>query len=251
MRTLPRRSQEQLERGETMIRTLSALALLSAAAVAQAQTDPLVGAAALGYLATSGNTDSTNANASLKLDWTPDGLWSHQWTALAIHASTSGTTTAEAYAAGYKARRKINDKSYLFGAADWREDQFSAYDRQLTEAIGYGRKLIDNPRQTLAVEGGIGSKQSTLIDGTDQNEGVVRGALDYIVRINDTSTFTQKVLLEAGQDNRYTESVSALHVKMVKNIALVLSYTLKNNSDVPPGIEGTDTFTAISVEYAF
>jgi putative salt-induced outer membrane protein len=234
-----------------MFRTLTVLALLSASTAAFAQTDPIVGAAALGYLATSGNTDSTNANASLKLDWTPGGPWSHQWTALAIHASTSGTTTAEAYAAGYKARRKISERSYLFGAADWREDQFSGYDRQLTEAVGYGRKLIDNERQTLAVEGGAGAKQSSLIDGSDQTEGVVRGALDYVLHISDNSSFSQKALIESGEDNRYTESVSALHMKIVKDLALVVSYTVKNNSDVPPGIEGTDTFTAISVEYAF
>jgi putative salt-induced outer membrane protein len=234
-----------------MLRILTALAVLSVAASAYAQTDPIVGAAALGYLATSGNTDSTNANASLKLDWTPDGLWSHQWTALAIHASSSGTTTAEAYAAGYKARRKLSEKSYLFGTADWRQDQFSGYDRQLTEAVGYGRKLIDTERQALAIEGGLGTKQSDLIDGTSLSEGIVRAGLDYALNISETSAFNQKVLVEAGQDNRYTESVSALHMKLVGNLALVVSYTIKNNSDVPPGIEGTDTFTAISVEYAF
>jgi putative salt-induced outer membrane protein len=83
------------------------------------------------------------------------------------------------------------------------------------------------------------------------SEGVVRAGLDYVLNISETSAFNQKVLLEAGQDNRYTESVSALHMKLVGSLALVLSYTIKNNSDVPPGIEGTDKFTAISVEYAF
>ncbi len=234
-----------------MVRRLGVLAALWLSASAHAQTDPIVGQAALGYLATSGNTKSTNANASLKLDWTPGGLWSHEWTALAIHASTSGTTTAEAYAAGYKALRKLTEKSYLFGAVDWRQDKFSGYERQLTEAVGYGRKLIENDRQTLALEGGIGAKRATLIDGTDQNEAVVRAGLDYALSISDNSAFDQKLLLEAGQDNRYTESVSALHVKMIMNLALVLSYTIKSNSDVPPGVERTDTFTAISVEYSF
>jgi putative salt-induced outer membrane protein len=38
---------------------------------------------------------------------------------------------------------------------------------------------------------------------------------------------------------------------IVGELALVLSYTIKNNSDVPAGVEETDTFTAISLEYAF
>jgi hypothetical protein len=31
----------------------------------------------------------------------------------------------------------------------------------------------------------------------------------------------------------------------------VLSYVIKNNSDVPAGIEKTDRFTALSLEYGF
>jgi putative salt-induced outer membrane protein len=233
------------------MRALALVTLVGVSFSAHAQTDPIVGSAALGYLATSGNTDSTNANAAFKLDWDRGGVWSHQWTALAINASTSGATTAEAYAAGYKARRELTEESYLFGVADWRKDRFSAYDRQLTEAIGYGRKLIDNERQTLAIEGGVGAKQSTLIDGTDLDEGIVRGGLDYVLRISENSDFNQKFLIELGDENRYTESVSALRVKMVRSFALVLSYTLKSNSDVPVGVEKTDTFTAISLEYGF
>jgi putative salt-induced outer membrane protein len=233
------------------MRTFTVLGLLCACAIVHAQTDPITGSAALGYLATSGNTDSTNGNASFKLDWDRGGLWTHHWTALAINASSSGTTTAEAYAAGYTARRELSERSYLFGSADWREDRFSGYDEQLTEAVGYGRRLIDNARHTLAVEGGVGAKQSTLLDGTELDEGIVRGALDYVLRISESSDFTQKLLTELGDENRYTESISALRATLIGNLALVLSYTIKNNSDVPPGIDETDTFTAISLEYGF
>jgi putative salt-induced outer membrane protein len=57
--------------------------------------------------------------------------------------------------------------------------------------------------------------------------------------------------LEVGDENRYTESISALKATLVGDLALVLSYTIKNNSEVLPGIEKTDTFTAISLEYGF
>jgi hypothetical protein len=45
--------------------------------------------------------------------------------------------------------------------------------------------------------------------------------------------------------------VSAIKARLVGNLALVASYTLKRNSDVLPEIEETDTFTALSLEYAF
>jgi putative salt-induced outer membrane protein len=213
--------------------------------------DPLEGSIAFGYLATSGNTDSTNANAGFKLLWDRGGLWRHEWNALAVKASTDDVTTAEAYAAGYKAQRDFSESAYLFTSADWRRDEFSGYDEQTTEAVGYGRRLIDNDRHMLAIEGGLGAKQSTLIDGSELDEGIVRGGLQYVLTISENSDFSQKFLTEIGEDNRYTESVSALRARLIGNLAIVLSYTVKNNSDVPPTVEKTDTFTAISLEYGF
>jgi putative salt-induced outer membrane protein len=233
------------------MRALALTVLMLFSASVFAQNDPITGKAALGYLATNGNTDSTNANGSFELDWDRGGSWTHEWTAQIISASNAGTRTAESYAAGYKARRAFSETSYLFATGDWREDRFSNYIKQVSEAVGYGRRLIDTDRQMLAVEGGIGAKQSDLIDGSELDEGIVRGALDYVLHISESSEFTQKLLLEIGDENRYTEAKSALKATLVGDLALVLSYTIKRNSEVLPGIAKTDTFTAISLEYAF
>ena len=83
------------------------------------------------------------------------------------------------------------------------------------------------------------------------DEGIVRGGLDYVLHISESSQFNQKFLIEQGDDNRYSESNSALKAKLVGNLALVLSYVIKNNSAVPVGIAKTDRFTAISIEYGF
>jgi putative salt-induced outer membrane protein len=235
------------------MRIFSAVALcfVSGAALAQAPPDPFVGNVSLGYLATNGNTESKNANASMEATWDLDGPWTHDWTALAINARTNGITTAESYSAGYKAQRAFSETSYLFFTADWRQDAFAGYDRQLSEAIGYGRRLLDTERHMLALEGGGGAKQSELVTGEELDEAIVRGALDYVLRISDTSEFQQELLIEQGDDNRYTESTSALKARIVGNIALVLSVVIKKNSDVPVGIENTDRFTSIALEYAF
>ena len=216
-----------------------------------APPDAFKGSAALGYLATSGNTDSANGNASFKVTWDLMGPWKHDWNALAINARTNDVTTAEAYSAGYKGQRDVSATTYLFASGDWRQDRFSGYEKQVTEALGYGRRLIDTQRHTLALEGGAGAKQSDLTDGAELDEVIVRGGFDYLLRITENSEFSQKIVLEQGEDNRYTESTSALKARIVGNLAIVLSYVIKNNSDVPVGIEGTDRFTAVSLEYGF
>ncbi|HUQ53739.1 MAG TPA: DUF481 domain-containing protein [Gammaproteobacteria bacterium] len=238
------------------MRTVYAVLLSSIAGAALAQApaappDPFVGGAALGYLSTSGNTEASSLNSLLKITWDVDGPWKHNWTALAIKASSNEVTTAEAYAAGYKATRDFSATSYLFFSGDWREDRFSGYDRQVTEAVGYGRRLLDTPRHMLALEGGVGAKQSDLITGAELDEAIVRGALDYLLTLSENASFNQRVLIEQGDDNRYTESTSALKTRIVGNLALVLSYVIKSNSDVPVGIEKTDRFTALSLEYGF
>ena len=243
------------------MRSISTFTLLLVASAASAQAppaapaappaDPRTGSATLGDLATTGQTESKNANAAHKDDWDPGGMWVHGWTAQFVSARTDGITTAESYAAGYKAQRDFSETSYLFAAADWRKDRFSGYDEQLSETVGYGRRLIDNERHMLAVEGGAGAKQSTLAGGTDVDDAIIRGGLNYLLHISETSEFEQRLITEIGDENTYTESVTALRARIIGELAIVLSYTIKNNSDVPAGIEKTDTFTAISVEYAF
>jgi putative salt-induced outer membrane protein len=217
-----------------------------------APADPLEGAVALGYLATSGNTESTNANAAFALLYQRN-LWAHEFDARAVAASTVDVTTAEAYAARYEGRRALGDdgRAYLFASLNWQRDRFSAYDQQVSETVGYGRTLLMQGRQTLTGELGFGARQSTLIDLTEEDEAIVRGALDYELELSDTTGFKQAFVVESGSSNTSFESISALRARLIGDIGLVLSYRVKSNSEVPVGVVGTDRFTSIALEYAF
>ena len=50
---------------------------------------------------------------------------------------------------------------------------------------------------------------------------------------------------------RYIESVSAVRAKLLGDFAIVFSYTVRHNTDVPVGSDKTDKLTAISLELAF
>jgi putative salt-induced outer membrane protein len=216
-----------------------------------APTDPLTGQVAVGYLATSGNTESTSANVTFAMLYQLEH-WAHDFDASAISATTSEVTTAEAYSAKYEGRRSIGEgKSYLFTSLDWRRDRFSAYDEQVSETAGYGRRLLSRGRQLLNGEIGAGARQATLIDQTQEDEGIVRGALDYEIKMTETTGFKQDFIVESGSSNTSFESISALRARLIGKIGLVLSYRVKSNSDVVPGVVATDRFTSIALEYAF
>lgn len=233
-----------------MLVVLIVLALAAPLAAEEELEEGWSGSATLGYLATSGNTENSNLNSGLEVNYL-EGSWLHTFKASAINATESGTTTAEAYQAGWKSEWQLSDVDYLFGRLRWRKDRFSAYETQFSQTLGYGRRLIDVDRHKLNAEVGIGARQSDLIDGTSENETILRAAADYTWVLSDTAEFTQDLAIEAGDANTYVESITALRAQLVGRLALVASYTIQHNTDVVPGTEKTDTFSALSLEYGF
>ncbi len=231
-------------------------ALSSMPALAQNSATPppkgISGQVALGYLATSGNTDSTNVNASFGLLYTLD-VWKHEFDLSAVSATSNDVKTAEAYSAKYEGRRAFGEdqKAYIFTSLDWKQDRFSAYDRQVSETAGYGRRLIERGPHVLNAEIGAGARQATLRDGSDERDGIVRAAVDYTLTFSEMTGFNQDLIVESGQSNTSYEAISALKARLIGNIGLVLSFRIKHNSDVPPGVAATDRFTSISLEYSF
>ena len=208
------------------------------------------GKAALGYLATSGNTESSSLNSGFEIAYGV-GRWTHSLEASAINAAQDDVTSAEAYMLGWKSEFNMTDRDFLFGRVDWRKDRFSGYEQQLTESLGYGRRVIDTGVHFLNAEIGVGGRQAELVDGTEEAEFIVRGGLSYQWKFSETAAFTQDFVVESGAQNTYGESISAIKTSLIGNLALVASYTIKRNSVVPLGSEKSDTFTALSLEYAF
>jgi len=217
---------------------------------AEKEKGPWSGKAALGFLATGGNTDSSSLNSAFTIAFTK-GRWAHSLEFAAVNASTDEQTSAEAYSLGWKTEFNMTERDFLFARVNWRNDRFSGYDQQLSESVGYGRRLIDTGVHFLNAELGAGARQADLADGTSEEDFILRGGINYQWKFSEFARFTQDFTTESGAENIYSESVSAIKTRLVGALALVASYTIKNNSVVPDGSENTDTFAAVSVEYAF
>ena len=233
-----------------MKRVLILAGLLFATAAGAQQEDPWSGKATLGYLSTSGNTENSTLNTGFDVGY-KTGDWQHELTTHAINASEDRDTTAEAYELGWKTEYNIGPNQFVVGRLHWRKDRFSGYDTQFSQSLGYGRRLVDTEVHKWNAEIGAGARQSDLTDGTSEEEFIFRLGTDYTWQISETAKFEQVVSAESGPENTYIESVSSVSASLVGNLALVFSFTVKNNSDVPVDTEKTDTFTAISLEYLF
>jgi len=234
-------------------RSLLALAMVTIAVPTLAEEEEVSlwsGKATIGYLATSGNTDNSNLNTGFELAYAP-GKWTHGVQVLAIYATESNATTAEAYDVGWKSERKLSDENYLFGRLDWRKDRFSSFETQASQTLGYGRRLIHSDKYKLNLEVGAGARQSDLADGSSTSETILRGGLNFAWTLSETAEFKQGLVVEAGDDNTFSESITELSARLVGNLALVASYRVRHNSDVLPLTEKTDTRAALSLEYLF
>ncbi len=206
--------------------------------------------AELGYVATSGNTETETLNAKMAAANERD-KWRHEGEITALNASDKVQTTAEKYTLSAQSNYKLSDIDFIFGNIDYENDKFSGYDYRVTESIGYGRRIINDPDLILDLEIGPGARQSKLETGDTESEGMLRGAAKLDWAISSTSKFTEKLVIEAGEDVTVTKSVTGLSSKINGSLSMKITYTYKTTSEVPVGIDDTDTETAVTLVYNF
>lgn len=230
---------------------LGLLAAASAdAAGEQENKNPWEGHASLGYLATSGNSETESINGEAKAAYSTNG-WVHNGFVSALGSSDAGVTKSERYQVQYKLDRKLSDVDYIFGRVAWDKDRFSGFDHKSSITGGYGRIFLDGEKHFLKGDLGAGYRSEKLDDGTTNDNAILLVNGEYRYTISETSDFSQTLITELGKDNKFVESVTKLRANIIGTLAASLSYTVRHNTDPPPTNEKTDTFTAISLEYSF
>ena len=208
------------------------------------------GDAELGYVATTGNTETTTANANL--DFTQEQVkWRNNLRLEALNTSEDEVTSAERYLAAWKTDYKVTDLNFLFATAQYEDDRFSGYDYQATAALGYGRTVISNPAHKLNLEIGPGFRHSELETGGSEDEAIVKLAAKYRWVLSETAKFSQDLVADVGEESTVTKSISALSAKLNGRLAMKVSYTVKHESEVPAGSDKTNTETSVALAFSF
>lgn len=206
----------------------------------------------LGYVKTTGNTETESLNTKAMAE-TDRELWRHKLNFEALKSSDQNTTTAERYMVSGQSDYKLKgEKNFLFVYVSYEDDRFSGYEYQMTESVGYGRRVLDKNNMTLDLEIGPGARQSKVeATGDTENEMLVRGAAKYTWKITNHSKLTEDLTVEVGEDVTITKSVTGLSAKINSSLATKLTYTIKDTSKVPAGVEKTDTELAVTLVYGF
>ena len=206
----------------------------------------------LGFVSTSGNTDTESLN--VRLEFTKESEnWRYKLGGTALTSSKNGTKDAKRYTADLQTDRKLSEKSYLFAAYRYDADKFGAYDPQQSITTGYGRQLMKSDRHELNGEVGIGYKKlKETVSGDTSSEMIGRFLLDDVWIITPSTAWNNRVLVEAGSDNTFTQFNTGLVVSMNERFALKLGWEYRHNSEIPVGVtDKTDTTTTANLVYNF
>ena len=205
-----------------------------------------------GFVSTTGNTESTAVNMKLEFIKTSE-TWRHRFTGSALMTDEDGIKDNERYTLEAQSDRKLNETSYLFGAFRWDADKFGAYDPQMTLTAGYGRQLMKSEKHEL--KGEIGAGYRTLEEretGESSSEPILRLLLDDSWQVLESTLWTNRLLVETGSDNTFTQFNTAAKVAMTEKLAISVGFEVRNNSKLPPGdSESTDTITTVNLVYNF
>ena len=142
----------------------------------------------LGYVKTDGNTETETLNTKAKAESDRE-TWRHTLKIEALRSTDQGTTTAERYIVSGQSNYKIKGKkNFMFLFLSYEDDSFSGYDYQMTEVVGYGRRVLDSHNMILDLEIGPGARQSKEeTSGDTVNEMLMRGAAKYAWKISEHS----------------------------------------------------------------
>ncbi len=214
-----------------------------------------------GYVATSGNTDTTSINSGVSVIYEIE-KWRHSLDLKSIFGSAKNATTeqietnAERFSIEGKTDYKYSESSYGFFLINYEEDKFSDNNYLVSSSIGRGFVLDISDSSSLDLEVGVGYRQTekkatVLLDEEVKSESIFRLAAHYLWEISDNSKFEQKISTDIGEDNSVTKSYTGLSANVADSLALKFSFTATHQSEVRGDIKELDTVSAFTLVYNF
>lgn len=249
--------------------TAGLLLLSTTGAAAEKMDSPWKSSAEVGYVNTSGNTNTETLRAAYELSYEIE-KWAHKIHADALSSKTETTddtvtpavTSMERSAAKWlvsgQSDYKFTEYNYFYGLLSYEDDRFSGFEYQAKLGVGYGRRVIHTDKHDLRLEVGPGYRSYRLEQPAPpapaeerRDEMLLRMNAGYIWKISETSKFTQELTYEAGENQDEWKSVTGLTARINATLAMKLTHAVKKLDAVPPGTEHYDRETAVTLVFTF
>jgi len=247
----------------SFFKTLPALLLLQPAFAQEADTSFPIwkGAAELGSVWTTGNTNTSSVNGQFDVsrkgeDWKTK----LKITALVSKEEDEDTkrdvTSKEKYTGLLQLNRNYSERTYLAIVGQQDRDRFSGFDYQGTVSAGLGYHAIADKNMTLDLEAGPGysRERESATDTASENineEAVARLVANFSWKIREGVEFIEEFSAVIGSDNSIYRSETGLKSQINGSLATKITYKTKYVTDVPVDSEKRDGEFGVTLVYSF
>ncbi|MFK8082933.1 MAG: YdiY family protein [Granulosicoccus sp.] len=223
------------------------------------------GTATLGATSSTGNSEASNVNGSIRLGKTVE-RWEHLVFGSVFKGSSSIVIVergpdgepilgddgrqqrtivkgdnSDRLALGYQPKFYYRPKTYFFGILDWEQDKPGNIDSATRQILGVGYEFYSNASGFLSAEAGFGNKNTELVVGDDVNGGVGYLGLNFLSRVNENVTFNADMRSDFGSDNTFVELGLGVAFKISEKLAFKIAHFSRSNSDLSSGDSPLDS----------
>lgn len=206
--------------------------------------------AEVGAVLTEGNTRTASGTLALAVGYR-HGRFTHRGRVEGLYSEDRERTTAQRVATALKTEYRFTEHAYAFATGRYEDDRFSGVDYTVTEAAGVGWRPLPGPRLMLDLEGGPGGRHRRLEDGRREDDVIGWAATRLAWQASRSATLSEAIRVESGEDGTDTESITALETRVIGNLALKVSLTLRDRTEVPPDTRRTDTVSRVTLVYRY
>ncbi|WP_017930755.1 DUF481 domain-containing protein [Robiginitomaculum antarcticum] len=224
------------------------------------QDDGWSGEASLSGNATTGNTETTDLGIGLALQ-RQSGVWRNKFDATVDYGTVNDQDTKNRLFLGYQLDRDINEHVYVFGTGDYFKDDFGSYQNGYFVGAGAGYHALKSEPTFWDLEAALGYRnqetretgifgQPGYIDSESVGEAALRGSSDFKYNFNEAVSFYNKTEVITSSSDTYLWNDIGISANLMGNLSAKFGYRVDYHTDVPVGVEQTDTVTRIALVYA-
>lgn len=193
--------------------------------------EPLKGEAELGFVNTSGNSETQIINTKLGLSDETES-WLHKANFGFLRSEADDEITTEKYNLSLQSDRKLDERSFFFVIGNYEKDEFSGFDYQASAGVGYGYHAILFDEHKLSFEIGPGYRVNAVEDGDIEKETTIRLGEFFSWKFSGTAEFNQFITVEGGDENTITKAGLSIKSALTGTLSLKVGIDAKHTDEV-------------------
>jgi len=205
----------------------------------------------LGATFSNGNSKEQSIQSNFDFDYHFSKEISNHLKARAENKEQNEVRTKEEYFFNNQTRQDIDKLNFKYAELQFVSDRFGGYNYRVSEAVGLGRRLLDNKKYKISVQAGVGLRQSKLINDEKRNSPTLNFGSDIDLKINEHVSFEEFLSISADNYATIIRSDANLKILVSKKLYFKFGILIERTSSVPAGTKNSDITTGLKLGYEF